>query len=52
MKFNTIAIFCANTTERKQEICEIHEFSARKEMKFMRVDYNSETTLSMSMKKN
>ena len=52
MKFDTIKIFCAKTTERKQENHEIHEFPTKKETKFVRVDYNLATTLTTGMKWN
>ena len=45
MKFNTIKIFHAKTTERKQENHKICEFPKKKETKFVRVYYNSATTL-------
>ena len=50
MKFDTIKIFRAKTTERKQENCEIREFPTKKETKFVRVYYNSATTLTTGTK--
>ena len=50
MKFDTIKIFPAKTTEKKQENHEIHQFPTKKETKFMRIYYNSATTLTTGMK--
>ena len=52
MKFDTIKIFHAKTTERKQENREIHQFPTKKETKFMRGYYNLAMTLTMGMKWN
>ena len=50
LKFGTIKIFCAKTTERKQENRKIHEFPTKKETKFLRVYYDSATTLTTGTK--
>ena len=49
-KFDTIEIFHAKTTEEKQENHEIHQFSTKKETKFVRVYHNSAKTLTTGMK--
>ena len=50
MKFDTIKIFHAKTTERKQENCEIRQLPTKKETKFVQVYHNSATTLTTGTK--